>query len=193
MVCFYQDFDENSLKIWKRIESGEHFTEENCKDLITILKNKWRPKKVSDDNEPKAKRIKQHQHSDATNNLMPSRSSTKELMQSRSSTKVKVSDDGLQKFIQEFLSSLPRTELHSPKLRLDKVNNQQSSTDSKVTNASKNDETKENLELDDDLSISELNILIDNFESLTTKDQNHLILFLRNLEVENPEKFKTLH
>jgi hypothetical protein len=58
MVCFYEEFDTDPLDIWTRIEKGEHFIEENCMELIDILKERRQLKRKARDESPMKKQIK---------------------------------------------------------------------------------------------------------------------------------------
>lgn len=159
MVCFYDEFDLKPLDIWKRIEGGRHFTEENCTGLLDVMKKHEKKKrKANEDRSPK--RIK-----------LETSMETLEIGAKKSQEALKVEEVKLSQAVVNLPQDVKPALEEPPKTIHESREISESS----------------------DLSIIELNFLIDNFEELKSVDQNNLISFLQKLELENPEKFKKLN
>lgn len=193
MVCFYEEFDERPLDVWKRIESGEHFKEENCLELIEILRKQTKSKRKSNDESSTLKRVKLDEIS-----LKSEEKSSQEVKA------IKSTEEEVQKYLnaKEHLGDLSSKELRkikvSNKLAHELAEKDVKPTPDEVSSLIKiceeNTPQEKNVQLaENDISTSELNFLIDNFDCLQSEDQNNLISFLQKLEKNDPEKFKSLH
>lgn len=202
MVCFYEEFDKNPLNVWKRIENGEHFREENCLELLEILKKKRAMKRKMND-ESSSKRIKLEKSSSIEEKFVPEVQKETRLVDQAhdSATALEV-----QKYLnatKSYFNEMTSNELRKIKVSI-KLAEELSAQDVKPTpdllsslieicdynTSSPAEPINDNNE---ELTESEINTLIDNFETLKSEDQNNLISFLQKLEIDDPEKFKNLH
>jgi hypothetical protein len=200
MVCFYEEFDKDPMKIWDRITIGEHFTEENCVELLKSFKIEWKGKRKSNEEDFEGKKIKLAGEI-SKNDIRKSRSSQEnststEVGSQLSSTFVLKSSENQSKLVQ-FFKTLPPEELDNIKTSLKLAEEQaiwNSSHDFLHENEEKpSDDRIDESESEQDLSVSDLNILIENFESLKSNEQVNLLKFLEKLEAKDPEKFRQLH
>jgi hypothetical protein len=205
MVCFYEEFDKNPLDVWKRIENGEHFKEENCLELLEILKKKRAMKRKLDDESSTTKRIKLEKTSSTEDKFVPEvkKETSLSLVPQESATAEEV-----RKYLsatQNYFNEMTSNELRKIKVSI-KLAEELSAQDVKPTpdllsslieicdyNASSPSSADPGNDNNDELTESEINTLIDNFETLKSEDQNNLISFLQKLEIDNPGKFKNLH
>lgn len=187
MVCFFEEFDKNPLEVWKRIENGEHFKEENCMKLLEILRKQRKTKLESSDEPSTAKCIK------LENVTIPQ--VKMEVIEPDVESQEAATAEEVRKYLnatQDYFKVLSSTDLRTLKNSIklaEELAAQNVKPSPDVHNASRAERSKDN----DSLTENDINILIDNFELLKSEDQNNLILFLQKLEIENPEKFKNLH
>jgi hypothetical protein len=191
MVCFYEEFDKDPLQIWERIQSGEHFNEGNCLELVGILKDKWKGKRKAPSGATFVKKVKVFDH------LKSDEIKNREEIAGKHSDTAPVpshpdNDKALPELMQNFdFKCLTPGELNNIKLSLKLTEEHAAQTEIQNKSpinpqASPDDISKH------DLSISELNLLIDNFETLKPKEQINLLKFLNKLQVDDPEKFSKL-
>lgn len=191
-VCFYTEFDETPIEIWKRIENGNHINEKNCPELLDVFKKLLKEKQ----------RKSQESFPDERKKLISIEETNKDVESSLLEIGKNVTADEVKKYLELPQESMTPIDWHKIKVSIESFTPGNAPTTSKeVVKASSEIEkrdvderprTPNGKELSD-LDLEELNFLIQNFENLSSEEQNNLISYLQKLEKEDQQKFQKLN